>query len=447
MFPLPLTCLEEYMLCDDRPSHPMTGVLRLRFSGALNRTAWEAALAVTVQRHVLLRSTVESGGRRRLHWVDHPGWCPAVAWQAAVNPYGLPPMSYLDLRQQPGTRVWVVDGREGHEAVFQVHHACSDGLGLARMLEDLLISYAQQLGAQDPGPALAEVDDRSFRQRGAPGLSAWSLFRMAHHQAVGLLGAREFLSRSPAPLVPPAPAVDEAIPPPAFPCPLTQTLEPDETRRLIQAAKSLGVTVNDLLARDMFLAVTAWRRARGFGGDLDWLRFSVPINLRRAEDERMPVANSVSSVFLDRRPADCADPQQLLDGIQRQMQIIKRHQLGYTFVLSLALARLLPGGMATRTRADKCQITGYFSNLGVVLGRVPLPRRDGRLVCGNVVLESVDFVIPRRPYVDAAFCVYTYAGRLHVLLHFDPRVLSEEASRHLLLTFVQGIRRSAQIST
>ncbi len=444
MFRSPLTCLEEYMLCDDRPSHPMTGILRLRFSGSLNRAAWEAAVALTVQRHVLLRSTVARGRWRRLRWVEHPGWCPTVVWDSAVNRYGLPSMVGIDLRQEPGLRVWVVAGREGDEAVFQVHHACSDGLGVVRMAEDLLLGYAQQLGTREAGSALPTIDDRGLRQRGAPGLSVWSLLTTAHHQAVGLLGAWEFLSRSPVPLVPSSAALDETVPPSAFPCALTHTLDPDETRRLFEAAKSLGVTVNDLLVRDMFLAVAAWRTARDWGSGEDWLRFAVPVNLRRAEEERMPAANSVSLVFLDRRPADCADPERLLDGVRRQMQVIKRHRLGYTFVLSLGLARLLPGGMSSRTRAGKCQISGVFSNFGVVLARVPLPRRDGRLVCGNVVLEAADFVIPRRPHVDAAFSVCTYAGRLHVLLHADPRVVSEEAGRQLLLSFVQGVRRSAE---
>jgi hypothetical protein len=99
--------------------------------------------------------------------------------------------------------------------------------------------------------------------------------------------------------------------------------------------------------------------------------------------------------------------------------------------------------MAAQTRAKKCQITGFFSNLGPVLNRCSLPSRDGRLVCGNVVLDSIDFVIPRRPFVDVSSCVYTYAGRLHVLLHPDPRVLSEQDSSEMLQAYVQGIRRSA----
>ena len=67
--PMPLTAFEEYMFRDDRPTHPMSIVFRLRFSGALNRDAASVAWSQTIGRHALLRSTILAVGNRRPCWI------------------------------------------------------------------------------------------------------------------------------------------------------------------------------------------------------------------------------------------------------------------------------------------------------------------------------------------------------------------------------------------
>jgi len=442
MFSQPLSCFEEYMLHDDRPSHPMAGVFRLRFSGHLDRGAFEAALANAVQRHPLLRATVDRTRRRRPRWVDHPDWRPEVQWQAKTNEYGYPPVAYIDLTEEPATRAWVVDRDDGHDVVLQAHHCCADALGMSTVLEDLLIGYAINQGNSQEELSLPKLDPRRLIGRGAPGLTAWKFLKMAHKQAMGLLGAWEFAKHAPVPLAGPIGDVDQASPPPTFPNPLTCDLEPAETKGLVKAAKSRQVTVNDLLARDLFLAIGSWRDNRNIGGDQDWLRFSIPMNLRTAADERMPMANSVSMVFLDRQPGSFSDHGRLLTSVHEQMEQIKRLQLRYAFIFYLAVSRLVPGGLSQSTAADKCQSTSCLSNLGPVFAHTPLPRDDGRIVSGNVVLENVDYVIPLRPHLHAAFCVYTYAGRLRVLMHCDPRAMPDEHSGKLLETYIRQIRRT-----
>ena len=443
MSPFPLTALEEYMLCDDHPAFPMTGVIRLRFFGFLNRAAWEAAVNTVVERHVLLRAIVSRTMGRRPHWVDQPEWRPVVAWRPDVNASGFPSAGYIDIAQEPGTRFWVVERDDGHDAVLQVHHAKADALGLTRIVEDLLLAYAGRMTPNAAPVPLPELNADSFRQRGAPGLTVGRFLKMLHLQAAGLLGVREFLMRTPVPLSGPADAMDMTVPPPEYPTPCRHDFSLEETRNLLRAAKSQGVTANDLLVRDLFLAVTRWRRKHGMGSPRDWLRFSIPMNLRRPEDTLMPMANSVSSVFLDRRPADCADATGLLDGIRRQMQRIKRMRLQYIFLLSLGLSRMLPGGLAARMRADKCQLTSYVSNVGVLLDKLALPRRGGKIASGNVVLESLDYVFPRRPFVNASVCIYTYAGRLSLLMHPDLRTLSPAVAHSLLQEFTEQLRQSA----
>ena len=248
--------------------------------------------------------------------------------------------------------------------------------------------------------------------------------------------------RSPTPLMPIPPELHATSLPEDFPAPRTHEFAKKETANILAAARRLDVTVNDLLTRDLFVAVAQWRQQNSFGHDNDWLRFSVPVNLRTQADERLSMANCMGMVFLDRRPRDLADPRQLLTSIHEEMQLNKRWQLGLTFVLSADLLRRLPGALSRVARADKYAATCVFSNLGVVFGKTPLPRRDGRIVAGNVVLEGVDFVMPLRPDTSVAVCVYTYADRLFVMMHHDPRVLSDDQSRCLLEIYLRQIRNA-----
>lgn len=447
MFPLPLTSFEEYMFRDDRPGYPTNVVLRLRFAGFLDRAVFEPALAATVARHPLLRATVNLKLGARPRWLDHPDWRPAVQWHAATNQYGYPPAVRIDLTQEPAVRVCVVDYAAGHDVVLQVHHAVADAIGLNRFVEDLLVAYALHCGNAPPGLALADLEPVRLWQRGAAGLSFPKSLTQAWRQVAGFSGAYRFFAHAPVPLRPSPAAIDERSPPPVLPCPTAHEFDPEETRRILAAAKARNVTVNDGLVRDLFLAVNAWRRRHGIGRDDDWLRLAIPVNLRGAGDERMPVANSVSLVFVDRRPRELGDADHLLRGIQRQLWRAKRGQSTYTYVQSLSLLRRLPGGMARFVRADRCRATTLLSNLGPVLVQVPLPRQDGRLVSGNVVLEALEYVAPLRPHLQAAFIVSTYAGRLCVTMHSDPRALPDELSRGLLDDFVSQIRRSTADGT
>jgi NRPS condensation-like uncharacterized protein len=441
---LPLTAFEEYMLCDDRPAYPKTGVFRFRFSGRLNGPAFEAALNTAVQRHPLMRATVRRRPGRRSRWIDNPNWRPAVQRQAALNAYGYPPAAYIDLTKEPGTRIWVLRGNGATDVVAQIHHSCTDALGMCQVIEDLLVGYASNISGGPAGALLRELDTTRLKRRGAPARSLWQLLCMARKQVIRLLGARQFLFRSPAPLMSIPAKLHATSLPEDFPAPRTHEFAKKDTANIFAAARRLDVTVNDLLARDLFLAVGQWRQRNGFGNDNDWLRFSVPVNLRTKADERLSMANCMGMVFLDRHPCDLADPRQLLASIHEEMQSNKRWQLGLTFVLSADLVRRFPGALSRVARTGKYTATCVFSNLGVVLGKTQLPRRDGRIVAGNVVLEGVDFVMPLRPGTSVAVCVYTYADRLCVMMHHDPRVLSDDQSRCLLEIYLRQIRTSTE---
>ena len=83
--PMPLTAFEEYMFRDDRPTHPMSIVFRLRFSGALNRDAASVAWSQTIGRHALLLSTILAVGNRRPCWIAAETLRRSLRWTSELR--------------------------------------------------------------------------------------------------------------------------------------------------------------------------------------------------------------------------------------------------------------------------------------------------------------------------------------------------------------------------
>jgi hypothetical protein len=439
---LPLTTMEEFLYWEDRPAYPWSCFVRLRFSGRLDRTAFEAAVRTVVARHPLFTAIVETDRRGRLRWaaVDNPS--PKIEWETAPTGGPIPTGTHLDLRQEIGLRFHVRTDETNTDVTMQFHHVCCDGAGFSLFVKEFLVAYALAYGNAPKRACLADLDPGKLVDRGRFGLTFWKLLQMMPKQLAGLLGARQFLMRVPTPLVPHRVAANDAPLPKEYPAMVHHLFDRDTTTKIRMESVRQGVTYNDLLARDLFMAISEWRTRHNIEDDGGWLRMMIPMNIRSSDDRQMPAANIISSVFLDRRKPDFADPDQLLRGIHEEMDLIKRLRLGYTFVFSTAIIRRLFGGLKKQVLADKCSISCIFTNIGTILAHVPLPRHDDNIVAGNVRLNDLDIVVPVRPYSCVTAAVAMYAHKLGVTLHYDPRPMSEQQANDLLDIFVRRIRES-----
>ncbi len=446
LFPLPLVAFEEYMLADDRPAYPMNFFAGLRFDGIAQPDALVSAVAHARGRHPLLAARVQEIGRR-WHWIPAGANFRQVHWTGLPPEAGFPAYGPIDLSREPGLRVQARVGDGCTYLDLQFHHATSDGLGAFRFINDLLVSYDAAVRGDVSDARLHRLDPELLLRRGTFGLTPGKFLRILPKQLVGLLGVRQFLMRRPVTL-----ARDQETPAsptstsPVYPAVATAVLDCETTERLWVVAAERGVTANDLLLGDLFVALDDWRRKRRSPRPSDWLRIAVPMNLRTAADRRLPAANVTTMVFLDRRPEEISDADALLAGVQDEMQLIKRLRLGLTFNFSLAAARRLPGGLARMAKKDRGMSTAVLTNLGDPLAKTPLKRMDGRLVVGDMTLDGMELAAPIRPHTAAAVAVWKDARRLNVTLHFDAHRLSRADADAMLSGFLEQIRATVGTS-
>jgi hypothetical protein len=434
--PLTLTPFERHMLSEQRPGYPMSFFLQLRFAGSLDAGRLQGALGEALERHRMLRATVEGSGRRAA-W----RWGPADATlQVARDAAPWSPAAAIELGRQPGLRLTLREGgRVGDRLQAQFHHASCDAVGAMVFLEDLLIAYVRR-EPDAPPPALPPLDEAALRRRGELLRPPHSVARKIQRRLIGLARSWRFISGRPQPLGP-CDGDWEASAPQVYPAACTRALDADETAALVDAAKAAGATVNDLLLRDWFLAADAWRRGRPspHGGRL---RLGVPINLRTHAHAGIPAANVVSLVFLDRGRRALADPARLLRSIHGELDRIKRLRIAGCFLAGMDFAQRLPSWMLHAMRGRRCWASAVLSNLGRVLETSPLARREPRLALPGAVLEGIDFLPPLRALTHAALGVLTYAGRLALALHYDARAIRPLQAEDLIETFVRRLRES-----
>jgi NRPS condensation-like uncharacterized protein len=446
---LPLTPFEEYMLCDDSPEHPGCFFLRFKFSGTCNRASLDAALASAVAWHPLLTSTVIEGKRGQLKWNPFSDHVPGIRWQDPRSVEKLFGSPQLDLRKHPGLAVLGCETSSGIELLFQFHHSACDGIGALQFIEDFFHAYDdafQRNGSCNAQQvARRRIDPQHLALRGNFGLTRWQLLKKIRKQAASLYGIRDFLMRTPTKLVTSAINPLQSAQPRLYPTSIAHTFTVAETKLLLAEARGSGTTLNNLLIRDLLLAIGDFRTAERGGDARQWLRLSIPMNLRQSSGTNLSAANMVSMVFVDRQTKDLSDSQAALNGIHRQMQQIKDLELGLTFPLSLKLAKLLPGGRSRMQRMSsdtRCRCTAVLSNLMRPLSEVALPRRDGKIVVGDCVLDEFEFLPPVRQGTQASFGAATYADRLNITLHYDSRSMSSDDAQELLTRYVQYLQKS-----
>jgi NRPS condensation-like uncharacterized protein len=261
-------------------------------------------------------------------------------------------------------------------------------------------------------------------------------------QLMGLSRVWMFFVQRPVPVLKRLATVCSELPT-GFPEVKAARLEVEELQKLSAVVAEAGVTLNDWLLRDFFVAIDDFRTRHQATTPGEWIRVSVPINLRQGAHCRMSAANLVSMVFLDRTGRQIADSVELLRSIHAEMDSIRRRQLGLIFIQALWIVRSLPGGLAKWVNRDCCETTCVLSNLGRAMADSSLPRsHEKKIVAGNVVLDGIDFFSPIRDGTSVAVALIYYAGGLQLCMQYDSRHITNVQADDLMATYLRRIRTS-----
>ncbi|MDR2756318.1 MAG: condensation domain-containing protein [Planctomycetaceae bacterium] len=439
---IPFTIFEKYMLLDDQPAYPMDSFRFLRFSGRLNFNYFETSIAETVRYHPMLRSVVHQDQRGQFFWeeIDCPIFIRKIRGPIASR---FPNPEAIDLFNEPGFKVYFVEEKNQTSVLFQFHHSVSDGIGEMQFLADVLSDYVLRFQGELPPKNPRNLDQELLLQRGSSGLTLAKYFRFFFSTAVT---TRQLLFRFPAPLAPHVP-LNTNIPAKDYLAFCANELTQKETLNYFDRAKKHGVTVNDLLIRDLFLTMGVWRKKWFVPQGNPLLRISMPMNLRTESLQKMPAANTVTMLFLDRKEREFSNPDQLLKKIHWETDWIKRTEQKHVLLLSLKIRDRLLGGIKYELKSPKCRATAVLSNLGRIFESLPFMRRhDGRLFIGNAVLEEIDATPPIRSGTLISLSALTYANQLRLTLRYDAKNMTTEQSNDLLQIFFSFLRSEPAVS-
>jgi hypothetical protein len=419
LYPLPLVPFESMMLYDDSPAYPMTCGAVLSFAGKLDRPLLEAAVQTAIGNHPLLCSFVRETKPGRWAWVP-ANVVPRVQWLGEREALDFARCRPFDLRNEIGGRIWVQHIGCQARMFFEFHHACCDGAGGLRFIEDVLACYASGVGADRASiTPLPKTDLTLLRGRGRFRPPACSLARRAEALLSDLWHTWNLISQRPAPLASREPITDQPHESWAQSRFITRSFDRDVLHRLRRSATQQGATLNDLLIRDLFLTIDHWNRQ--CGASHRRVRIAVPVNLRSREDQDMPATNRLSYAFLNGGASYIAKPADLLAKIAAETAWLRRACLPLGLLKKLALLRAVRIGFPMVFSWHHCLATAVFSNLGDPTRRfrARFPRQGGLLKVGNLLLTGFTGATALRPLTRAGLFFNTYADRLTISARFD----------------------------
>lgn len=463
----PMTAFEEYMYLDSSAGYPMDCYFRLHFRGRLEHSVVEAALQEVIGEHPFLRARCLEWKKKRYAWQipersgvvsgDPVSLVDGVAIHWVVGPcrgkYPREMNLSLDLEKEPPLRLVFVEEKSetgeviATDCIMKIHHAAVDAIGSVRFLEDFFRSYARRQGTfLEAWKEISPVDGKLLPQRRRYGKTVWQWCKIWGTTLIRLRRCLVFVFRKILPLAKrPSP---EAVRQVAedYPAMIHRSLSKEETKEWLAGCRGKRYTMNDILLHASYLTLRDWRQAHpeaAFEGKERPFRIAVPTNLRHVGVQNYPAVNQVSMVFLDRKISEIHASEAFLKKIHREMQDVKRLNLGFLLVAGTILVRAVMGNLKSILGFSECWTTMVLTNVGRIWEEqsFSFPRTDeGKLILGEAILEAVESAPPIRPLTAVAVCVTTYAGEMGLTLHYDSRSMNRGLAEDFMDKFQKNVR-------
>ncbi|MFT5523172.1 MAG: NRPS condensation-like uncharacterized protein [Pirellulaceae bacterium] len=436
------------MLADERDGYPMSFRVCVTLEGPIDRSRFHAAVRGGEALQPLLQAVIEPIGCSSFQWIYSGPGNIGIRWHNEVIDFDAP--QPIDLTRESGIRIHLHTSSESTQLLLLAHHGCVDAIGAVEFLTIVLDMYRKSPQSNDAdalgndadalgndADALGNDDLISLlKQRGR--LLPKRKQEESQNRITDL--ARETLrviANPPSPLIATSQpiATEQRLHTKPFGDILTDTFNQNEVEILKGLARIEGVSVNDLLLRDLFCTMQQWNQQRQAHKETR-LRITIPVNMRPPLKTNI-CANVLSYCFVTRTAKECQNPEELLRGIHRETTAIKRDQLGTHLLYALDLVRKISGGMQLVLR-NPCISTTVLSNLGDISNVCP----QLESLANELTVKSFTFIPPVRPGTRAVFAVSTFRGSLSISLTTDPHYFDANDAEELQQQFLAKIKTS-----
>jgi hypothetical protein len=386
----------------------------------------------------LINTIVQQQGKR-LVWDGHLPPSQTLRWADFSRPPGF---ERLDLRRLPGVQLLFRVSDNETEIWVHAHHATLDGGAGIQIANEWLAAYANLVAGQPIDQGIPRLDNEQLRKRSSLNLLSWNYLQHLYKQPIAMFGASKFLFRKFGLLTQSifhrsAPVVLHD----AFPTIVSRWIEPEVVESLRGQARQHGVMLNTVMIAHLYITISQWRAKHQFGRPDDWLRILMPMSIRGMGDRRLSATNRSAVVQIDRRPADFENTEQLLQGLDREIGIIRVWQLNKIFLIAIRTMSVFPGWLRASAENDKYRGTLVFTNLGTPFSRNKRLRTADGIVAGNLKLIEFDWVGPVRKGIGVNLSVQQHDNRIRLSMHVDPRQVDVSVAEELMDAYVDRLRQ------
>ena len=417
----------------------MTCHIRFWFKGKLLRDPFEKSLHMALKRHPLLSAILDETGvwpfKKNVFRTVPIFMDEILDWTSGLSAeHDKDRVPLNDLRVKFLVRVSDTESL----IAIRFHHSVCDGIGIFQFMEDLMLVYDNEVSYSSH--ELPTLDPKLLTRRTDIGLSPTDWFQRLH---LDVKRMSKFFLKLPTTLASSSISMSSSLshlrstftpktlstaklhfdrtglklnsdPGDA----LRSTVPESDISTALESAKKSSVTLNELMIARLLKHCLDWNRARNIPvRTIRPFRMNVPISLRTPAEDKMPAANFVSMVFLDRGAAIIENEVQLMKSVAEEMQQVKEDRMGLTLILAVwLLMKLKVFGFILRH--SPCMTTIGLTNLGRPFQKFVL-NKDGFVKTGGVTLVGLDTFPPVRNGTRATISVNRYGGRLSVTTRYD----------------------------
>lgn len=428
---------EHYMLADDTKLYNMTPHVRFWFDGIFAKEIFKISLANILPEQPLWQSYLEGAASSRtskLHWRRTPHLVmPWIDWQQGDRPLAFPDDNpAIDLRQEIGLRLFIHETGSRTELTITFHHATSDGKSIFTFVEDLLAAYAELSGGPKRIPRL---DSELLADRAYFGLTTSQRLSRIWRDMIVLI---KFFTMLPMTLV--GKPIQKNIGPTDTYRVVRKTILKENLNQVKLYAKEHASSLNDVLLRDLFVALGSWNKISGAHGFGRKVTIAVPVCMRGEKFQTMPASNFVSMHVLHVPNRLLTEPEALLRHIHKVMKFVKSFEMGHTLVVFAMLAGKIPGLLASFLALPVSKATAVLTNLGIPFHGSSLLNANGRVAIPGIVMTGVETLPPIRNKTRIAISINSYDGDLRMTMRYDDRIYDESTAQKILNRFFDRVQ-------